>query len=1322
MLLRFFAVSLCLLVLGSACSDTSSSKSKSRLSIEESSGGGNPVITVTGPFFQGDVLKLFIGGGCQQGRGVRSLAVRPDSSNVFGKTVEITHEGGDVGKHRYSVSVSNGVKTQCLAGTVQYSKLPGEPTSIIAAKALGFDAAVKVTVEGALVGGAVLLYSDAGCSSEVARSDGVVGSSVNVDVMNLEEKVHSFYGIIEKNNVSSVCSTLFGSYDRRPGPNFEFNPDLGSVSNKVAFVVSGEKGISQGDSVTFYKDSSCGSAVGTAVAAVAGSVTANIDLSVVTAVEDGPQRLYVQVVDGAGDELPCVDSNLSYSLDRAIGTVSGLSLLTLSPSSESRPSFTLETSGTVALGDTMNLYQESSCSGSIAATSKITSFSGSLLLKLSSSLSPSAAYPFSARMTDPAGNESACIQLASSYQYDSTLSTPPSIGLAVPSSSLGTVSTPNFQVSGVASGDIVKVYKGAGCSEKVGQVTATGPSESVTIASLASDGRYFFYATRTPSSGTESSCSFTPAIYELDTTAPGTPGVALVGTSPGNNPTPTVRVSQVVQDDRVEVYTDSICAIRVGGPVLADATSVDVTTSSLSDATYTFSVKVSDRAGNSSSCTAVAEAYQLDTVPPAIPTVELVTRTPDTDIAPVIKVSGVVAGDIIKLYKAANCLGEVGSGTVVAGDTSIDLTSSALSERGDYTFSAKAFDMATNESSCSAGVPYSLEGKRAFLSKMSAGDTHTCALSSQGGVYCWGRGNEGQIGNGGRRSVGRPTEVILEKGSTNPLSGIIQVSSGKNYSCSLTSGGEVRCWGHNFRGALGNNASKGTYKVSLAEQHESAPVKVVGSRSDTNPLTGIVQISSGTEHVCALTSEGKVKCWGSDCGVGQLGQGGYCSLSRTSPVDVQKSQENGGTGSGGALEGIIQVSSGGEHTCALSISGQVWCWGKSSDGQLAQATGVSVTRAKLVTSLSGITQMSAGEYHTCGLNTAGNVKCWGAGSAGRLGHNSETGGEIPVSVVGIGGKNLLENIVQISSGKEHTCSLDSDGRVMCWGKGSDGQLGNSTSIRSLVPVLVLEEGEEGASPLMRIVQISAGAEHTCALQESGDVKCWGKGNDGRLGYGGSENKNFPIPVLATSASTESSLLFNSGSYLRGYSCSDGACGFDDISLSLSSPTSSPGASASVTVGISGYSLGDRVSLYSDASCARTTLGSVTTATSGTVGIIGLSEGFHRFYFQVTSSGMSSACSSSFLSYVMDITPPNPPTIAINGHLRGFSKTPTISVLGLEETGLVRIYKGDSTCSVENKVGEAHFKDGRVEVMPSEEKLASSGDVSLLCDSTRRCGK
>ena len=147
------------------------------------------------------------------------------------------------------------------------------------------------------------------------------------------------------------------------------------------------------------------------------------------------------------------------------------------------------------------------------------------------------------------------------------------------------------------------------------------------------------------------------------------------------------------------------------------------------------------------------------------------------------------------------------------------------------------------------------------------------------------------------------------------------------------------------------------------------------------------------------------------------------------------------------------------------------------------------------------------------MTESGGVKCWGKGAHGRLGNNTVVDSNDPVDVVGIGGTGTLGNIVQISSGSEHACALNSDGQVMCWGRGLHGRLGNSAVVDSNYPVNVVGTG--GTGTLGNIVQISSSGDHTCATASNGQVMCWGRGANGRLGNNAVVNSNYPVDVVGT---------------------------------------------------------------------------------------------------------------------------------------------------------------------------------------------------------------
>ena len=201
-------------------------------------------------------------------------------------------------------------------------------------------------------------------------------------------------------------------------------------------------------------------------------------------------------------------------------------------------------------------------------------------------------------------------------------------------------------------------------------------------------------------------------------------------------------------------------------------------------------------------------------------------------------------------------------------------------------------------------------------------------------------------------------------------SGIVSVSAGFSYGCALTAGGAVKCWGKNDVGQLGNHS----------ELDSSVPVDVVGLSS------GVVAISTGYSHACAVTDTGAVKCWGSN-GWGQLGNNS--APGDHVPVDVV-----------GLASGVVSVSAGELHTCVVMLSGAVKCWGYTASGQLGNGTPTSPWSSPVpvdVEGLSaGVVSVSAGFDHTCAITAAGAVKCWGSNDTGQFGDGSTTSNSVAV--------------------------------------------------------------------------------------------------------------------------------------------------------------------------------------------------------------------------------------------------------------------------------------------------------------------------------------
>ena len=353
---------------------------------------------------------------------------------------------------------------------------------------------------------------------------------------------------------------------------------------------------------------------------------------------------------------------------------------------------------------------------------------------------------------------------------------------------------------------------------------------------------------------------------------------------------------------------------------------------------------------------------------------------------------------------------------------------------------------------------------------VAAGYSHTCALTTEGAVRCWGRNDDGQLGDGTFRDRNEPApEVDLGERAQS-------ITAGTSHTCALTESGAVRCWGSNTFGELGAAAHE-MCGENVPSECTSRPVTVSGLEQ------GAKQVSAGLLHTCAVTQNGAVKCWGSNTWY-VLGIPSDPYSHSVLPVEI-----------GGLPGSAASVAAGGYHTCALMVSGTVHCWGNNRDGALGNETiGESSAVPVPVLGLEGPVEQLVSGSSLCALTVTRHVLCWGG---------------VPKPIEG------LEGVVRLSSSASSgsMCAILEYGKAKCWGFNNYGQLGDGTvtSRRNPVEVSVI------SAP---IVDMAIGAEHSCAVIEGGSIKCLGSDLAGQLGDGNPAQLRNLQPVRVVGFGTE----------------------------------------------------------------------------------------------------------------------------------------------------------------------------------------------------------
>jgi alpha-tubulin suppressor-like RCC1 family protein len=453
------------------------------------------------------------------------------------------------------------------------------------------------------------------------------------------------------------------------------------------------------------------------------------------------------------------------------------------------------------------------------------------------------------------------------------------------------------------------------------------------------------------------------------------------------------------------------------------------------------------------------------------------------------------------------------------GGPAIDVTAGydhACALRNDgatFCWGGNALGQIGNGTTSQAPLPVEIATGGSMV-QISGGQYYTCSLRTDGKAFCWGEGASGKLGTGSssNSSVPVPSQAALT---------FTSIKTGGNSTCGVDqSDNRLKCWGYAYYGLLGDGVRRGS---SLT------PV-------DAALLPGTTtDFSLNSTNACAV-SQGKGFCWGGNQNH-QLGTG---NVTKTEIVNLNP------------LVDFASVSLG-RGGCGITISGNLWCWGANDlDSIFASGNvgdGTTIKRDAMVHVDPGTTYFSVsfGTRHTCGITTSNQLKCWGMNTSGQLGIGNTIGQNLPVTVAA--------GYLSVSVGTTSTCAINVSNKLFCWGNNADGQLGLGNTTNHLLPQAVMPgadfssvsvgsntacaitvandllcwgnntNGQVGDGTLIdvttpffiasNIQKVSVGADVTCSINSGGALYCWGRNASAEIGQGSTSPAQFSSPMLVS---------------------------------------------------------------------------------------------------------------------------------------------------------------------------------------------------------------
>jgi alpha-tubulin suppressor-like RCC1 family protein len=480
-----------------------------------------------------------------------------------------------------------------------------------------------------------------------------------------------------------------------------------------------------------------------------------------------------------------------------------------------------------------------------------------------------------------------------------------------------------------------------------------------------------------------------------------------------------------------------------------------------------------------------------------------------------IRLHAICNGQLCDADTTCNALGRCVSAQLqcdASGGCSIEGDDAAgpLPEGGatDARADAATIDAAADTGDGDTGTDAGADAGPGVAPRLSLGEGHSCSILDQGsqGLKCW--GSNAVLGDGKGGPVGLvPADMGAQLPFVDLGQGVLarQVSGQFQHVCARFDDGRIKCWGFNAGGlGLGDTISRG-----------AAP----GQMGDNLPYVDLgvgrkaIHVEAGSHFTCAVFEDGALRCWG-DNSFGRLGAGNAAPSRGADPGQMGNNLPAVDLGLG---RSVRSVALGNMHACVILDNEKVKCWGGGSLGQLG--LGDSINRGDAPGTMGSnlpeldlgpgrtVKQLGLGAEHSCAVLDDGSLKCWGYNEYGALGLGDTNmrgrdpgtmGANLPTVDLGPGRK-----VTAVAAGFHHTCALLDTGQVKCWGNGGDGAPGVGDNLsRGVSP------GQMGANlppvdlgPGRTAREIACAGYHSCALLDDRTVKCWGLNSSGQLGLG-----------------------------------------------------------------------------------------------------------------------------------------------------------------------------------------------------------------------------